>query len=29
MENEVSMDSSEEADRLVGWGCKASLMDVQ
>ena len=24
----VSMDSIEEADHLVGWGCKVSLMDI-
>ena len=26
---EVSLDSAEEAERFVGWGCKVSLMDLQ
>ena len=25
----VSLDSAEEAERLVGWGCKVSLTDLQ
>ena len=29
MVEEVSLDSTEEAERLVGWGCKVSLMDLQ
>ena len=29
MDKEVSLDSAEEAERLVGWGCKVSLMDIQ
>ena len=29
MEEEVSLKSAEEAERLVGWGCKVSLMDLQ
>ena len=26
---EVSLDSAEEAERLVGWACKVSLMNLQ
>ena len=29
MDEEVSLDSAEEAERLVGWACKISLMDLQ
>ena len=29
MDEEVSLDPSEEAERLVGWFCKVSLMDLQ
>ena len=29
MDEEVSLDSAEEVERLVGWGCKFSLMDLQ
>ena len=29
MEEEVSLDSAEEEERLVVWGCKVSLMDLQ
>ena len=25
----VSLDPPEEAERLVGWGCKVILMDIQ
>ena len=28
-DEEVSLDSAEEAERLVGWACKVSLMDLQ
>ena len=28
MEEEVSLESAEEAERLAGWGCKFSLMDI-
>ena len=28
-EEEVSLDSTDEAERLVDWGCKFSLMDLQ
>ena len=27
--NEVSLDSTEEAECLVGWGCKVSMMYLQ
>ena len=26
---EVSLDSADEVEHLVGWGCKVSLMDIQ
>ena len=26
---EVSMESAEEAESLVGWGCKVILMDIK
>ena len=29
VEEEVYPDSAEEAERLVGWSCKVSLMDLQ
>ena len=29
VDEEVSMDSTEEVEILVGWGCKVSLMDIQ
>ena len=29
MDKEVSMESTEEAERLVVWGYKVSLMDIQ
>ena len=29
MDEEVSLDYSEEAERLVGWSCKVILMDLQ
>ena len=29
MDEEVYMDSAEEAERLVGWGCQVILMDIQ
>ena len=29
MVKNVSLDSVEEAERLVGWYCKFSLMDIQ
>ena len=29
VDEEVSMDSTEEAENLVGWGCKIILMDIQ
>ena len=29
VDKEVSLDSVEQADRLVGWGCKFNLMDIQ
>ena len=29
VEKEVSLDSTEEEDILVGWGCKGSIMDLQ
>ena len=29
MEKEVSLGYSNEAECLVGWGCKVGLMDVQ
>ena len=29
MDEEISLESSEEVERLVGWGCKVSLMDLQ
>ena len=29
MDEEIYMESSEEAERLVGWGCKVSLMGIQ
>ena len=29
MDEEVSLESAEEADCLVGWACKVSLMDLQ
>ena len=29
VDEEVSLGSTEEAKRLVGWGCKVSLMDIQ
>ena len=28
-ENEVSLDSTEEAENFVGWGCKVILIDIQ
>ena len=27
--DEVSLDSAEEAESLVGWACKVTLMDIQ
>ena len=29
MYKEVSLYSTEEAERLVGWCCKVSLVDIQ
>ena len=29
MDEEISLDSAEEEERLVGWACKVSLMDLQ
>ena len=29
VDNEVYMESVEEAENLVGWGCKVSMMDLQ
>ena len=29
MDNDVSLESTEEAERLVGWGFKVSLVDLQ
>ena len=29
VDGEVSLESTEEAERLVGWGCKVSLVDLQ
>ena len=29
MENEVSMDSVEESECLVGWGCKVRMEDIK
>ena len=29
VDEEVSLDSSEEAECLVGWGCKVVLVDLQ
>ena len=29
VEKEVSLESSDEAELLVGWGCKVVLMDLQ
>ena len=29
MDKEVSLDSTEEAERLVGCDCKVSLMDIK
>ena len=29
MDEEVSLDSVDDAERLVGWACKVSLMDLQ
>ena len=29
MDETVSLDSTDEAERLVGWGFKVSLMDIQ
>ena len=29
VDEEVSLDSTDKAERLVGWGCKVSLMDLQ
>ena len=29
MDKEVSMESAEDAERLVVWGYKVSLMDIQ
>ena len=29
VEKEVSLDSVEDAEFLVGWSCKVSLMDLQ
>ena len=29
MDEEVSLDSTDEAERLVGWGCKVILMNFQ
>ena len=29
VDEEVSLDSAGEAERLVGWGCKISMMDLQ
>ena len=28
VDKEVSLESAEEADRLVGWACKVSLVDL-
>ena len=28
VDKEVSLDSTEETERLVGWGCKVSLPDI-
>ena len=29
VDEEVYLDSSDEADSLVGWGCNISLLDLQ
>ena len=29
MDEEFSLESVEEAERLLGWSCKVSLMDLQ
>ena len=29
MNREVFLDSEEEAECLMGWGCKVSLMDIK
>ena len=29
VDEEVSMNSTEDAEHLVGWGCKVSMMDLQ
>ena len=29
VDEEISLESAEEVERLVGWGCKVSLMDLQ
>ena len=29
MDEEVSMESAEEAERLMGWGCKFIMMDLK
>ena len=29
MDEEVSLDSTEEAELLVGWDCKVSMLDLQ
>ena len=29
VDEEVSLESAEEAERLVRWGCKVNLMDLQ
>ena len=29
MYEDVSMDSIDNAERLVGWGCMVRLMDIQ
>ena len=28
VDREISLDSAEEAERFVGWGCKFILMDL-
>ena len=29
VDDKVSLKSTEEAEHLVGWGCKVSLVDLQ
>ena len=29
VDNGVSLGSAKEAEHLVGWGCKVSMMDLQ